>query len=244
MKSGTLIELTIATLITTSSTAYCQKMARIEDLGNRVEKLWEVAIPMQWNKNYSSGILYALLKTGVAVLSSDRKTILCYDYNTGHLIWQVPNSSDGGLSSTVDGEYLFSSSGGEGGSDIAVYSSDGKQLWHSYHDCHFQISPSGKYLITIYGITTPCVLKVLEISTGKTLWQLNEDSWWDAGAGLNDRIAYYYSDKLKYFKLDTGELIWERPVEYDSTLDFGKVFISLQGNVIAYENSISTGITI
>lgn len=243
MKSRKLIELAVATFITTSSTVYCQKIAKIEDLGSRVEKLWEVAIPIQPNKNHPSGIAYALLKTGVAVLSPDQKTISCYDYNSGQLIWQVPNSTNGGIYSTVNGEYLFSQARDEGGSEIAVYSSDGQQLWDSIQESSFfRITPSGKYLITEYSFTTPGVLKVFELSTGKKLWQLDEVSWWQAEAGLNDRIAYYQRGKLKYFKLDNGELIWEKPVEFDPRSDFGQVHVSLQGNVIAYDNFIITAI--
>jgi len=243
MKSRMLIELVITTLLTMSSTLYCQKIAKIEDLGSRVEKLWEVAIPIQPNKNHPTSIAYALLKTGIAVLSPDQKTISCYDYNSGQLIWQVPNSTNGGIYSTVNGEYLFSQARDEGGSEIAVYSSDGQQLWHSIQDGSFyRISPSGRYLITEYSFTTPGVLKVLELSTGKKLWQLDEVSWWQAEAVLNDRIAYYQRDKLKYFKLDNGELIWEKPVEFDPRSDFGQVHVSLQGNVIAYDNSILNSI--
>lgn len=245
MKSLKLIEFVIATLITMSSTAYCQKIARIEDLSSRVEKLWEVNIPVQPTRQ--GNLMYALLKTGVAVLSPDGQTIYCYDYNNGRLVWQAPgiqiNSSNGALYSTEDGEYLLLRyPHNEVESTTAIYNSDGQLLWSALYETLFSIAPSGKYLISNYrfsGGHTP--LTVLEIASGKMLWQAEypqKPRYWQAAVGLNDKIVYYNAGSLKMLQLQDGNVLWEMPVEFDPKVNLGHVHTSLSGNVISYDATV------
>jgi outer membrane protein assembly factor BamB len=248
MKSRKLIELATAIFITMTSTAYCQKIARIEDLGSRVEKMWEVAIPIQPNKNHPSGIIYALLKSGVAVLSPDGKTIYCYDYNNGRLKWQAQgiqiNSSNGGLYSTADGEYCLLGYPDETAYTHAIYNANGQLLWQASNESPFVISPSGNYLFSTYlPVDGDLSLEVLELKTGKKLWRADLPEryfYWQAATGLNDKIAYYNGGALKLFQLEDGRMLWEKTVNFDGRADVGAVHLSRTGNVVAYDCFLTT----
>jgi len=245
MKSRMLIELAIATLITMSSTVYCQKIAKIEDLGSRVEKLWEVNIPIQPNRQGS--LMYAVLTTGIAVLSPEGKTIYCYDYNNGQLRWQAPaiqiNSSNGAIYSTADGEFLLLRyPHNEVEITTAIYTNDGQLLWSALYEALFSISPSGNYLISerrLSGGSMP--LTVLDLTSGNRLWQIDPPKsygHWEAASSKDDKIVYYNGGALKLFQLSDGKLLWERNVEFDPRTDDGSVHISRMGNVISYDATI------
>jgi len=238
----------VAILIGAMKSESCaQKISTLEDFGSRVEKLWEVTIPIPPNPNHPSGLIYAPLKNGIAVLSVDGQTIYCYDYD-GKLKWQAPgiqlNSSNGGLSSSADGEYLYLSYPlHEDAFTSAVYNAHGQLLWSATYDSSFEISPSGKYLIAIFdALDYSMPLTVVDLATGKTLWKLDIDfknSYWQAAAGQNDKIAYYCGGALKFFELKNGKLLWEKPVEFDPRAEGSEVHVSSMGNVVAYDCYLS-----
>lgn len=249
MKS-TYIVVTVAVLIGAMKSESCaQKISTLEDFGNRVEKMWEVTIPVPPNPNHPSGIIYASLKSGIAVLSVDGQSIYCYDYN-GHLKWQAPgiqiNSSNGGLSSSANGEYLYLNYPiHEDAFTSAVYNAAGQLLWSATYDSPFVISPSGKYLIAMFdAMDYSMPLTVLDITTGKMLWKVDtelKNSYWQAVAGQNDKIAYCSGGTLRLFELENGKLLWEKFVEYDPRAEGSEVHMSSTGNVVAYDCYLSMG---
>jgi hypothetical protein len=230
-----------------NSSSYCQKISTIESFGEQAEKLWEVTIPITPNRNDLSGVVYALLKTGIAVLSPDGKTIYCYDYNNGQLKWQAPGiqieSSNGGLSSTNDGEYLYLAYPiHEDAFTSAVYNADGQLIWSATYDSPFEISPSGNYLISMYdGLDQSMPLMILDLASSNILWQINltpPHLHWQAAVGRNDKIAYYNAGLLKLYDLKTGKMLWAKDVEMEPRGDIGEVHISYTGNVISYSNFV------
>jgi hypothetical protein len=93
-----------------STTCSSQKISRLEHLGKKVEKRWEMQIEsvQRPKKNFGASD-YAILKEGIAVFAADGKTISCYDFNQ-NLLWQTPRLEGyvSSLKSTVDGEYHIS----------------------------------------------------------------------------------------------------------------------------------------
>ena len=233
----------VAILIGAMKSESCaQKISTLEDFGKQVEKLWEVTIPIPPNPNHPSGLIYAPLKSGIAVLSVDGQSIYCYDYD-GKLKWQAPGTQSGSfygsLQSSADGEYLYLSYAiHEDVFNSAVYNAAGQLLWSATYDSPFEISPSGKYLIAIFdALDYSMPLTVLDLATGKMLWKLDVDfknSYWQAAAGQNDKIAYYSGGTLKFFELKDGKQLWEKTVEFDPRADLGNVHISSMGNVTSF----------
>jgi len=242
MKSIYFVAILAMLLFSMNSDSCAQKISTLESLGNQVEKLWEVTIPIAPTPNVPSGLIYAVLKNGIAALSPDGQTIYCYDFN-GQLKWQAPgtqsNSFYGSLQSSVDGEYLYLSYAiNEDVFTSAVYNAEGQLLWTSDYDSPFSISPSGKYLIALYdALDQSMSLTVLDLATGKMLWKVDRvppHFYWQAAAGQNDKIIYYNGGKLKLFQLEDGKLLWEKSVEFESRADLSNVHISNMGNVISF----------
>ena len=235
----------VAILIGAMKSESCaQKISTLEDFGKQVEKLWEVIIPIPPNPNHPSGLIYAPLKSGIAVLSVDGQSIYCYDFN-GQLKWQAPgiqiNSSNGALYSSAAGEYLYLSYPiHEDAFTSAVYNADGQLLWSAIYDSPFVVSPSGNYLISMYdGLDQSMPLTILDIVSGRILWQINllpSHPYWQAAAGQNDKMAYYNAGSLRLYDLKTGHLIWAKNVEAEPKGDVGELHVSLEGNVISYSN--------
>jgi len=240
----------VAILIGAMKSESCaQKISTLEGFGKQVEKLWEVTIPMPPNPNHPSGLIYAPLKSGIAVLSVDGQTIYCYEFN-GQLKWQAPGTQSGNfygsLQSSADGEYLYLSYAiHEDVFNSAVYNAAGQLLWSATYDSPFEISPSGKYLIALFdALDYSMPLTVLDLATGKILWKLDIDfknSYWQAAAGQNDKIAYYSGGALKFFELKDGKLLWEKPVEFDPRAEGSEVHVSSMGNAVAYDCYLSMG---
>ena len=223
------------------STGYTQKNNAIENRDEQTNKLWKVAISTSAQsaaktKYYKT--IYALLKTGIAVLSVDGQTITCYGYN-GQFEWQAPaiqiNSSNGGLYSSANGEYLYLGYPlYEDAFTSTVYNADGQILWSATYDSPFTVSPSGKYLIPIYdALDGSMPLMVLDIATGEKKWQMNQSSpsYWQCSVSKNDKLFCYNAGTVKLYDLETGRLLWEKTVKVGA---FGKVSSSFAGNIFAY----------
>ena len=223
------------------STGYAQKINTLESFCSQENKLWKVTIPAsaqsaKKTKYYKT--IYAILKTGIAILSVDGQTITCYDYN-GQLKWQAPaiqiNSSNGGLYSSINGEYLYLRYPiHEDACTSAVYSADGQLLWSATYDSPLSISPSGKYLISMYdALDGSMPLMVLDIVTGEKKWQMNQSSlsYWQCSVSKNDKLFCYNAGTVKLYDLETGRLLWEKTVMVGA---FGEVSSSFAGNIFAY----------
>lgn len=218
---------------------YAQRISAIEDLNEDVEKIWEVSVPLQIPDDRR--IEYAVLKTGVAVLSVDDETINCYNFD-GQLKWRAkgirPKSFYRSLQTSANGEYLYLSYAIDEDTFIStIFNAEGKLLWSANYDSPFGVSPSGKYLIAGFdALDYSMPLTVLDWASGRVLWKVeaNPNSYWRATAGENDKLAYTSGGRLKFFQLQDGKLLWDKEVEFDSRADASEVHMSRSGNRIAY----------
>jgi hypothetical protein len=240
MKTITSIVILIFLGIRANLDLYSQEISTPIKVGNQAKKIWEIKVPRLSVKQKE--LRYAVLKDGVAVLSHDDKTLLCYDYKN-QLIWQAPTMANkgriDGLASSSDGQYLLLSYivGYEGPFMSAIHNANGKLLWKATYNSPLVICPSGGYLISFHSSLDWMPPIVLNITNGTILWEDDADLWWwHAAVSRNDKLAYYNRGKLKLFDLKNGQLLWEKPVKFSSPLDNGKVHISEMGNVISYNN--------
>lgn len=247
MKTKNLILKLVALSFAMSFSSHSQKISSLEDLGNRVEKSWEVKIPVA--SPNSERLEYAILKDGLAILSPDYESITCYGFD-GQLKWQVPsviNSTNGGLQRTPNGDFFCHTIIlNEDKFTCAVYNAKGQLLWHATYDSPLDVTPSGKYLVSNYdGLDGSMPLTVFDLPTGKQLWQTEShqkqgSGYWQAGVSVDDKLAFYNAGLLRLYDLSRGEIRWEKKLELEIRRALVKVFISRQGNVVAINYRIGT----
>lgn len=220
---------------------FAQQSLKIEDLGSKAKKDWQLQLDLQ--PTLSGHYEYAVLKNGMVTYSQNIQTLSCVDFNGRKLwekIWEEPQiRSRTTLTASPDGEYLYAYRlTGEEQGISAIWNIRGDMIWQQDGEYgYFNISPSSKYMFTYYSRLNPKPLKVLEIKTGKTLWELEKASYWQAAASQNDKLVYYTHRSLQLFELATGKLIWEKAVESDiqKHFDTSRIHISKDGRTITLQ---------
>lgn len=214
---------------------FSQKISKLEDLGNTVEIQWQVNFQV---RTYSTDN-YAVLKDGIAVYDPGKNSIIYKDF-TAQLKWEKPAlGKRNGLFASPNGEYLYAFTPLDeyGGGISAVWSSDGELLWQKNDSYYYNISPSGKFLISHYSSLRPRPLNVLDIETGKALWEFEPASYWQAAVSENDWIIYYTYKSLQLYDLRVGNVIWEKSIdtEIQEHHDSSKLHISENGKTVVLQ---------
>ncbi len=159
--------------------------------------------------------------------------VLCFDRNTGDLIWQKvaneevpkeslhPTNTYASASPTTDGERLYVSFGSYG---IFCYDLDGELLWQrdlgdmqTRNEFGEGASPTiyGDSLVVNWDHEGQSFLTVLDAATGEPKWRVDRDesSTWNTPLVVEHagraQIITNASNRARSYDLETGELIWE-----------------------------------
>lgn len=217
---------------------FSQQRLSIEDLGPQAQKEWQLQLDVQ--PSLSKEYPYAVLRNGVVTYSKDTQTLTCVDFE-GRKLWEKSGiPSPNYPIAPPNGEYLYTYRlTGEEKGISTIWNTQGEMLWqHDGEYGYFEISPSGKYMFSYYSYLNPSPLKVLDIKTGTSIWELERVSYWQAAASENDRLVYYEDKEsfLKLYELSTGRLLWEKSIGTQNN-HYGSVHMSDSGCTIVFQDN-------
>lgn len=117
-----------------------------------------------------------------------------------------------------------------------MWNANGELLWRNDGGEYFYFSASGKYLYSHYSALNTRPLRVLDVQTGRTLWQLEYSAYWQASTSTEEKLFYYADNDLtKCYQLQSGKTVWETKVDDARANSHGTLYVAKSGRLVAFQ---------
>jgi hypothetical protein len=169
--------------------------------------------------------------------------LLGVEASTGKVRWRKPDTSRVVSEATVADGVFWAVSSRERKTRLEIIEpATGKVRWSNGVEYLRDLLPSGQYVVLVRG-SHPILVETREARTGKLVAQATVPGQARHASVVSGGVLFALTSQLNALRIDTLQLLWQKPVHWDPTRDGGHLdlgpppLIAAEGAIVFCENS-------